>query len=243
MASLNSLEMRALAAQTTGIRYTDSTPVALRIVHVGTAAVTSVITTTGTAIVLTDATNVVTADFAGTLSLGTLGAVADYINSQPNWKCKVLDGLRSTITTANNLVGAPTTATATPKDGEVVYDILLNTTTTFTYPIRCSYDRTASNLKPKGGHRVKLVGFDYVLNVGTAAANMVRIYETDPTTLTETQIWQGASVKSTTTVTSLDFSKAPITVKEGNDLVVMVTDAASLATAGTNYMQALYIRE
>ena len=235
--------MRALAAQTTGIRYTDSTPVALRIVHVGTAAVTSVITTTGTAIVLTDATNVVTADFAGTLSLGTLGAVADYINSQPNWKCKILDGLRTTLTTANNLVGAPTTATATLKDGEIVYDILLNTTTTFTYPIRCSYDRSASGNKAKGGHHVKLVSFDYVLNVGTAAANMVRIYECDPVALTETQIWQGASVKSTTTVTSLDFSKAPITVKEGNDLVVLVTDAASLSTAATNYLQALYIRE
>ena len=235
--------MRALAAQTTGIRYTDSTPIALRIIHVGTAAVTSVVTTTGTAIVLTDATNVVTADFAGTLSLGTLGAVADYINSTSNWKCKILDGLRTTLTTANNLVGAPTTATATLKDGEMSYDINLNTTTTFTFPIRCSYDRTAGNIKPKGGHRVKLVGFDYVINVGTAAANKVRIYETDPVTLTETQIWQGASVQSTTTVTSLDFSKAPITVKEGNDLVVMVTDAASISTAATNYLQALFIRE
>jgi hypothetical protein len=79
--------------------------------------------------------------------------------------------------------------------------------------------------------------------VGTAAANKVRIYETDPVTLTETQIWQGASVQSTTTVTSLDFSKAPITVKEGNDLVVLVTDAASISAASTNYIQALYIRE
>ena len=243
MASLNSLKMRSLTAQTMGIRYTDSTPIALRIIHVGTAAVTSVVTTTGTAIVLTDATNVVTADFAGTLSLGTLGAVADYINSTSNWKCKILDGLRTTLTTANNLVGAPTTATATLKDGEMSYDINLNTTTTFTFPIRCSYDRTAGNIKPKGGHRVKLVGFDYVINVGTAAANKVRIYETDPVTLTETQIWQGASVQSTTTVTSLDFSKAPITVKEGNDLVVMVTDAASISTAATNYLQALFIRE
>ena len=243
MASLNSLKMRSLASQTMGIRYTDSTPVALRIIHVGTAAVTSVVTTTGTAIVLTDATNTVTADFAGTLSLGTLGAVADYINAQPNWKCKIVDGLRTTLTTANNLVGAPTTATLTSKDGEMSYDINLNTTTTFTFPIRCSYDRTAGNIKPKGGHRVKLVGFDYVINVGTAAANKVRIYETDPVALTETQIWQGASVQSTTTVTSLDFSKAPITAKEGNDLVVMVTDAASISTAATNYLQALFTRE
>ena len=243
MASLNSLKMRALTARTTGIRYADSGPVALRIIHIGTAAVTSVITTTGTAIVLTDATNTVTADFAGTLSLGTLGAVADYINSTSNWKCKILDGLRTTLTTANNLVGAPTTATANQMEDEWGYDINLNTTTTFTYPIRCTYDRTAGNVRPKGGHRVKLVGFDYLLNVGTAAANMVKIYETDPVTLTETQIWQGASVKSTTTVTSLDFSKAPITVKEGNDLVLLVTDAASIAAASTNYIQALYTRE
>ena len=235
--------MRALAAQTTGIRVAEDQPVALRIIHVGTAAVTSVVTTTGTAIVLTDATNVVTADFAGTLSLGTLGAVADYINSTSNWRCKILDGLRTTLTTANNLVGAPTTSTANSKFGEWGYDIFLDTTNTFTFPIRCTYDRTAGNILPKGGHRVKLVGFDYVLDVGVAAAGKVQIWEYDPVLFTETQIWQGASVDSTSTVTSLDFSKAPITAKEGNDLVVLVTDASAISDAATNYLQVLYTRE
>ena len=231
--------MRALSAQTTGIRYADGKPVALKITHAGLTAVTSVTVVTGTGITLIDA-----AGTSGSIAFATyttLGALADYINSLANWDCKILDGLRTTLTSASNLVdGAITAAT---DDGEVSYKVLLDTTTTFTYPIRCTYDRSVGNVKPKGGHRVKLVGFDYVLNVGTAAANKVRIYETDPVTLTETQIWQGASVQSTTTVTSLDFSKAPITVKEGNDLVVLVTDAASVAAAATNYIQALYIRE
>lgn len=238
MASLNSLQMRALAAQTTGIRVAEDGAVALRIVHTDDSAVTSVVVTTATNIVLTDADGATTVTFA---TYDTLGKVADYINATANWKCKILDGLRTTLTTASNLVAG--TLTATSVNDEWGYSVMLDTTTTFTFPIRCTYDRTAKGLLPASGHRVKLVSFEYVLNVGTAAANMVKIYEWDPVLKTETQIWQAPSVDSTSTVTDFDFSKAPITAKEGNDLIVLVTDAAAITDATTNYIQALYVRE
>lgn len=239
MASLNSLQMRSLAAQTTGIRVAEDEPVALRITHVDDAAVTSVVVTSATNLVLTDADATSTFTFGS--GYGTLGLLVDGINATANWKAKILDGLRATLTTASNLVGG--TLTANSKNGEWGYDVMLDTTTTFTFPIRCTYDRTAKGLLPSSGHRVKLVNFEYVLNVGTAAADMVKIYEWDPVEKTETQIWQAASVDSTSTVTSFDFSKGPITAKEGNDLIVLVTDAAAITDATTNYLQALYIRE
>jgi hypothetical protein len=238
MASLNSLKMRSLAAQTTGIRNTEDAAVAMRITNPG-HAVTHVIVAADT-IELHDSSGTDTITLSTT---GTLGAVVDAINALPNWRCKLLDSLRSQICTTNSTLMAGT-LTANTKYGEVGYDVLLSTTVAFTYPIRVTYDRTAGNLLPAGGHRVKLVSFDYVLDVGAAAANMVKIYEWDPILRIETQIWQAASVDSTTTVTSADFSKAPITAKEGNDLIVLVTDAASITSAATtNYIQALYIRE
>jgi len=231
--------MRALAAQTTGIRIAEDGAVALRIVHTKANAVTSVVVTSATNIVLTDADGGSTFTFGS--GYGTLGLLVDGINALANWDCKILDGLRSTLTTASNLVGG--TLTANSKLGEWGYDVMLDTTTTFTFPIRCAYDRTGGSILPAGGHRVKLVSFDYVLDVGTAAANKVQIIEWDPVLRTETQVWQAASVDSTSSATSIDFSKAPLTAKEGNDLVVLVTDAASITDAATNYLQVLYVRE
>jgi len=238
MASLNSLEMRALLAQTTSLRYGEDEPVALRITHTSLSAITSVIVTTATNIVLIDGDGTTTSTFSTDT---TLGKVADRINASSNWRCKILDGLRATATNASNLVAG--TLTANTKNGEIGYDVMLDTTTTFTFPIRCTYDRTAGSILPSKGHRVKLVKFEYVLNVGNAAADMVNIYEWDPVAKTETGIWSAASTDNTATVTEHDFSKAPITAKEGNDLIVLVTDAASITHATTNYIQALYTRE
>lgn len=239
MASLNSLQMRALAASTTGIRNTEDAAVAIRITN-PSKQVTSVVTTADT-IALTDSDGLTTVTLS---TSATMGVVVDTINATANWKAKLLDCTRSQITTTGSTLIVNAGLTANYKNGEWGYDVLLSTTVAFTYPIRITYDRSAGNIRPAGGHRVKLVSFDYVLNVGTAAANKVKILEWDPILRTETQIWQAASVQSTTTVTSADFSKAPLTAKEGNDLIVLVTDAASITSAATtNFIQALYVRE
>jgi len=232
--------MRALSAQVTGLKVTEDQPIAFRITHIGTAAITSVAVTTGTSCVLIDADGTTTVTFA---TYGTVGAAVDYINSSTNWRAKVLDSLRTQITTGANTLVNNAGLIANTKYGESGYDVLLDTTVAFAFPIRCTYDRSASNLAPRGGHRVKLVNFEYVMNVGTAAADKVRVYEWDPILKTETQIFSAPSVDSTSTVTTHDFSKAPITAKEGNDLIVLVTDNAAITHATTNYLQALYIRE
>lgn len=240
MASLNSLQTRALAAQVTGIKVAEDQPVAFRITHIGAGPVTSVAVTTGTSCVLTDGVENVTVAFA---TYTTVGAAVDKINASVNWRAKVLDSLRTQSTTGSNTLVNNAGLTANSKYGEYGYDVLLDTTVSFKFPIRCTFDRSAGNLAPRGGHRVKLVSFEYVMNVGAAAADKVRIYEWDPVLKTETQIFSAPSVDSTSTVTSFDFSKAPITAKDGNDLIVMVTDATAITDATTNYVQTLYVRE
>lgn len=231
--------MRSLAARTTGIRVVEDTPTALRITHIGNVKPTSVVVTTATNIVLTDATAASTFTFGS--GNGTLGALVDNINATARWRAKILDGLRSTLTTASNLVAGSLTINGT--HGEMGWDVKLDTTTTFTFAVRATYDRSAGNLRQIGGHRVKVNHFEYVLNVGTAAADKVRIYEWDPVLKTESQIFSAASTQNTSTVTTHDLSKAPVTAKEGNDLIVLVTDAASISDAATNYLQVLYTLE
>jgi len=94
---------------------------------------------------------------------------------------------------------------------------------------------------PLGGHRVKIAGITYNADLDAAALNGVRIYEWDPVLVTETEIWSAKSVDATET--EIDFSLNPITSKEGNELVVMVTDATSLTDNAANFLQVDYIRE
>lgn len=237
MASLDSLQIRDLAAQSTGIRYVDDGPIALRIVHTGTAAVTSVTCTTATNLVLIDADGTTTSTFATDTDLGK---VADRINASANWKCKILDGLRATATNASNFL-ENAAVTANVLNDELGYSLHLDTSATDDFLIRCTYDRTAQGLLPASGHRVKLVKFEYNLDVSAAEAAAVRVYEWDPVLKTETLIWSAASVDAT--LTTHDFTKGPITAKEGNDLVILVTDATSITDAAGNYLQAIYVRE
>jgi len=237
MSSLNSLQTRALASQTTSIRYVDDGPIALRIKHVGTSAITSVTCTTATNLVLIDADGTTTSTFATDT---TLGAVADRINAAANWECKILDALRTTTTNGSELL-ENAAITADVVNDEMGYTIHIDTDVVFASFIRCTYDRTAGNLLPASGHRVKLVKFEYNEDVSAAEAGAVRIYEWDRERRTETLIWSAASVDAA--LTTHDFSKGPITAKEGNDLVIMVMDTTSLTTAAGNYLQAIYVRE
>jgi len=237
MSSLNSLEARSLAAQTTAIRVADDESVALRIIHKGTTAITSVTCTTATNLVLVDADGTTTSTFS---SDTTLGAVADTVNAANNWECKILDGLRATITSSSNFV-ENAAITANTLNGELGYSLTLDNSATDDYIVRCTYDRRINSGIVSKSHRIKLVKFDYNLNVNAAEAGAVRVYEWDPVRRSEDLIWSAASVDIT--LTTHDFSKGPITAKDGNDLVVFVTDATSITDSGNNFLQAIYVRE
>ncbi|KKL27052.1 hypothetical protein LCGC14_2389040 [marine sediment metagenome] len=236
MASLNSLQARALAAQSTAIRNVDDLSHGLRIIHTSTAAITSVTCTTATNLVLIDADGTTTSTFSGD---STLGAVADTINASSNWKCKILDGLRATASASGFVEN--TTVTASTEHGELGYTLHIDNDSLDDYLLRCTYDRAVGVNMPLVGHRVKLVKFTYNVDVNGALAGAVRIYEWDPRDRTETLIWAAASVDATET--THDFSKAPITAKEGNDLVILITDTTSITDSGDNFLQAIYVRE
>lgn len=240
MASLNSLQARVAAAQGVVGRVVDDTPVAIRIKHVDTCAVTSVIVITGTNIILIDADGTTTSTFATDT---TVGMVRDRINASTNWEAKVLDALRADAS-ASMFVNGTITISA---DG--YYDVLYDTSAIKAYTYRLTYDREVGGDKGKltSSHRVHLKKITYFADVNAAAVNGVRIYKckSDGKGTTETQIWQATSVDITET-TALDLTAAAdakITAPEGYDLVVRVRDATSLADHASGNLQVVGILE
>jgi len=240
MSSLNSLMTKAYAAQETVGRVVDNTPIALRISHPGTEAVTSVTVATAATLTLIDADGTTTIDITAAAT-DTLGEISDYINGLDNWSCKVLDGLRSDSVASSELAdGAITSSTV---NGETVWDALVDTSVAVALTYRCTFDRNVDINRPKGGHRVSLKGFDYYANVGTGAADMVQIYEWDAKNREETQIWQALSVDATDTEVTFASGNGAITAGWGNDLIVRITDAATLTDADGNHLQCAYTKE
>lgn len=240
MASLNSLQARAIAAQGTVGLVVDDTPVAIRIKHVDTCAITSVTVTTGTDIVLIDADGTTTSTFATDT---TVGAVRDRIAASTNWEAKVLDALRADASASKFVDGAITISA----DG--YYDVLFDTSAIKAYTYRLTYDRDVAADKGKltSSHRVHLKKISYYANISAAAANGVRVYKcrSDGEGTTETQIWRAASVDATQT-TALDMTAAAdskITAPEGYDLVVRVIDGTSLTDDTSGNLQVVGILE
>ena len=112
---------------------------------------------------------------------------------------------------------------------------------TLTY--RCAYDRgvNESEVKPKGAHRVHLQDIVYLADVTGGAANEFRIYEFNPTTLAETQVYQATLVDNSETTVNFANGEGKITSDWQNDLIVRIIDNATLAD--TCYMYCSYIAE
>lgn len=247
MASLESLQTRSYAAQTMSGRTVDDKSVAIEIVHVSTNASPAVTLVSNTGITLADAGYT-----TGSLAFATytnLGLLVDHINSSHNlyWNARIIDGLRSTSTASSVLI--PNSAiTPVTQGGETIYQAFMDQSVNDTVFYRVSIDRgvlrddnaALKTQKPLGGHRVKIAGITYRANISAATLNGLRIYEYDPVTVTETQIWSAKTVDDT--ATTHDFSDNPITASEGNDLVVMLNDSA-ITDATTNFLQVDYIRE
>jgi len=240
MASLNSLQARAIAAKGVVGRVVDDTPVAIRIKQVGSKAVTSVTVITGTNIILIDADGTTTSTFATDL---TVGAVRDRINAATNWEAKVLDALRADASTSKFVNGAITISS----DG--YYDVKFDTSAIKAYTYRLAYDRDVGADKGKltDSHRVHLKEIKYYADVSAAEAKAVRVYKckSDGKGTTETLIWTATTV-DTTEQTPLSLTAAEdarITAEEGYDLVVRVMDTTSLTDHASGYLQVIGILE
>lgn len=246
MASLESLLTRSYAAQPKTGRTEDDLGVALEIVPISAESTRSVTLTSATNLVLVNAGVTLTCTFATDST--TLGALVDRINTSAHFQARIIDGLRAT-TTADSVLIPNSAITSSTINGETVYKVLIDTDVHDEVYYRVAMDRGVlrddfGNLKtehPLGSHRVKITGIKYKENISAATLNGLRIYEFNPNTLTETQIWGTISVDNT--VTTHDFTDNPITSDEGNELVVMFADSAITTGALTNFLEVNYIRE
>ena len=252
MASLESLQTRALAARTLSGRTVDDGSLALEITHVSTNATPSVTMSVGTGITLADVGYT-----TGSLAFNvytTLGALVDVINQSHflYWNARIIDGLRATSTASSSLIPNGVISSTTTTGAETIYRVFLDHSVAKSAFYRVALDRgilytddgqkkSESDGKLFLGHRVKITGIKYNENVNAAQLNGVRIYEWDPFLATETEIWSAKSVDATDT--SIDFTLNPVTAREGNELIVMVEDDTSLTDDAANYLQVDYIRE
>jgi len=247
MASLESLKIRAAAAQTMSGRTVDDKSLAIEIVHVASGSSPAVTVVSNTGITLADD------DYTtGSLAFSTytnLGKLVDEINTNHDlyWEARVIDGLRSTSTGSSVLL--PNSGiTAVTRGGETIYEVFMDQSVNDSMFYRVSKDRGVfrndnARLKteePQRSNRVKITGIKYRANISAATLNGLRIYEFDTANVSETQIWSSKTADNV--ATTHDFTDNPITASDGNDLVVMINDSAITDTS-TNFLQVDYVRE
>lgn len=233
MASLESVQLRKALATGTVVQFGTDAPVALRLRYVGTGTVTSVTVTTATNIVM------VTSD-GGTdtyafATYTTLGALADAINADGIFEAKVIDDLRSSATASQYVTGAITAGA--DANGVVVWDVKLDTSAALRIPACLTANRDFD--MPK--RRVHLQEFRYSVNMGTAAADSANVYLRRGNV--ETQLISGLSVDTTETSVTFAGGEGMISGREGDEIIVLVKDAATLADAAGNFVRAVGVIE
>jgi len=243
MASLDSILVKQGIAQNTVGTVVDDTPVALRLKYVGSGTVTSVVLTTAV-----DIEMITTDGGTDTYAFSTytnMGLLADKINGDGIFECKILDALRTDETTNSDFV-ENLTLTASSAG---FYDCLVNTDTAqnagndFIYTYRCTYDRNPGGEQPKGSHRVRLSEVLYNVTTNGAEAKGFQIFEWDAANKTETIVYQ--KVSATATATTVNFASGNKTLDAGigNDLIVRVKDTTSITDDAGNYLICSYTRE
>ncbi len=226
MSSLDSLLTRKALAVGTVVQLGTDAPVALRLRYVGSGTVTSVTVTTATNIVM------VTSD-GGTdtyafATYTTLGALADAINSDSIFEAKVIDDLRSSASASQYVTGAITAGT--DANGVRVWDVLVDTSAALRIPAALSQRDFDA---PK--RKVALQEIVYSVNMGTAAADSVQVWLRRGTI--ETKIMGLLSVDTTETTIKFANGEGAITTRDGDEIVVLVKDAATLADAAGNFVR------
>jgi len=229
MSSQDSLATRKLLKKQVVLQNVDDVAVAIRIKHVASVAITSVTLTSATNLVLIDADGTTTSTFA---TDDELGKVVDRINSSANWEAIILDAKRDDASASTLL---PNTAvTASTYDGVTYYDLLTDTSGLSSMAVRIIYSRHTPSAQPtKGSHRVTLKEVNYNLTLGGGAdTNSLKMYEVDGAT--ETEIWRSTpTTGSAQNLFSLAYlyGDGGISSKDGNELLVQITDGSSITGA------------
>ena len=221
------MQYRQLAAEGTVLQAGTDTPVAIRIRKTGTETATSVTVTTATNIVLVGSTTTDTVTFA---TYTDYGMVVDRINSTGRWEAKILDGLRSKASASTLLDGAITAGTDV--NGVVVWDVLQDTSASLQIAVCLSGKR---DFDAPSERRVHIKQVVYSVNMGTAAADSFQIFIRKGKT--ETKVFGDLSVDTTATTYNFALGFGQISGKDGDEFIVLVKDAATLANDTGNYVR------
>ncbi len=227
MPSLDGLSVRHLSRQGKILIKGTDEPVAIRVRHLGSESVTSVTVTTGTGIVFIGSTTTDTVVFA---TQTTLGAVADFLNATGRWEARALDALRSDASDDAIVDGAITAGT--DENGVIIWDCLRDTSTALRLSVALVPSR---NFDAPSARRVGLQEVKYSVNMGTAAADSFQIYLRRGKT--ETKVLGELSVDTTATTYSFASGLAELSGRDGDEFIVHVKDAATLADASGNYVR------
>lgn len=227
MASQEGLQTRKLLATGTSIYVATDKAVALRLKALPAAGdVTSVATINATSVeVITAGGGTDTYLFS---AFTTIGALADAIKADGIFEVRVLDILRSAASDDALLTESITTSTL-DEEGNAVFDVKVDTNLMFGIAACLSGSRSGSGDVNSKGHRILLKQIDYVANMGTAANEQLVITARNIVTGAERTIWKGLTVD--TTATEVVFAKGygSIDTKNGEEIIVSIKDAASLA--------------
>lgn len=235
MSSLDYLFSRSLLK--TGVVNSSGTdtPVAIRLRYIGTGTVTSVIVTTATDITMITSDGGTDAYLFATYT--TVGAVIDAINADGIFEAKPLDCLRA-LASASKLVA--TTISSGTYEGITVWDVLVDTSTALQIGTSLTFSRGFDHPQVKQ-HRLHLQQVVYAVNMGTAAVNSVQFWKRKGTV--ETQLLGLLSVDTTETTITFASGLGYITAAEGEELIVLVLDAATLADATGNFVRVVGLVE
>lgn len=226
MSSLDSLLTRKALAIGTVVQLGTDASVALRLRYVGSGTVTSVTVTTATNIVM------VTSD-GGTdtyafATYATLGALKDAINADGIFEAKVIDDLLSSATATQYVDGAITAGT--DANGVRIWDVKVDTSAALRIPVALTQRDFDA---PK--RKVALQEIVYSVNMGTAAADSTQVWLRRGSV--ETKIMGLLSIDTTATTINFASGQGAITTRDGDEIVVLVKDAATLADAAGNFVR------
>jgi hypothetical protein len=224
MASLDSLQTRKLLAKGAAVHAGTDKSVAIRLRYIGTGTVTSVTAVTATSVeTITSDGGTDTFLFA---TYTTMGALADAINGLGIFEAKVLDVLRSAASDDAILAEAITVPTY-DENGNAVYDLKVDTSGMFYVGACLSNNRAFGTVLE--GHRVSLQEISYVANMGTAAADGLKVYARNVKSGVERLVYAGLSVDTTATTVTFASGQGSITSNDGEELIALIKDAASMA--------------
>lgn len=233
MASLDTLQSRALAKKGIVRQVGSDEPIAFKLRYKGTGTVTSV-TVDNTAEEIVTITSDGGTDTFTVAANATIGAMVDAINAAGIFEAKIMDSLRATSSDDTLVNGA--VSASVDEDGTTVWNIKFDTSASLELGVTLS---PAFLFGAPKGRRIHLQQIVYSVNMGTAAADSVQVYKRKATLGggTETKLLGFLSVDTTETTITFASGQGKITLNEDEEIFTRVKDAATLADAAGNFVR------